>query len=162
MGAAVEEASTAAEADPAGDHLQRLPQDIEAVQCRQLLVQWVSTQRGRVTTIPDLAVISRAAISGMEILLRRLLLPPMANGIPLVAPPGAVDLRARKRRLRLQIAEVVSTSLARIAEPDRAAQFVAFRGRAVKCGRILPPREMLFPNLNRSPRCTIRLAVQRV
>src|ERR1700688_3021174 len=110
--AGVEEASTAAvvctlaaEAVLAGVRIRHLPPVTEVHLLRPLppRVQVVSTQRGRVTAILDPAVISRAGVNGMEILPRHLLLPLMANGIPLAAQLEAVDLRARNRRLGPQV-----------------------------------------------------------
>jgi hypothetical protein len=161
--AAVEGAFTAVaactpveEAEPAEDRIQGL-RLATGVQLRARLPLRVR----RTAIIPDLAVISRAGINVMEIRQVHLRLR-TGGGILLQGQPEAVDLQARHLSPDPLVTLVASTYLARIAEPDRAAQFGAFRGRAAKCGKILPLREMSFPNLNHFPRFTIRSAAQAV
>jgi hypothetical protein len=121
--------------------------------------QGASSHRGPATTILDPAEISRAEISGLEIPLRLPLLPPTVGGIPLEAQLAAADLRADKCKPGPPVTQEASTSLAGIADRDLVQQFGTFRVRVAKFGRMLPPREMLFPGLYRFPLFTIRSAV---
>jgi hypothetical protein len=122
--------------------------------------QGASLLRGQATTILDPVVISRAGISALEIPPRLPVRSPTAGGIPSEAHQVAADLRALHRNPGRQVTQVASTSLTGIAEPDQLDQFAAFRARAAKFGRMLPPREMLFPDLNRFPPFTIRSAAR--
>jgi hypothetical protein len=121
--------------------------------------QVARSPHGLATTILDPAVISQAAISGLEIPLRLHQLSPTAGGIPLEVPPVAVDLRAHHRNPAPQVPQEASTSLAGIAERELQGRFAAFQARVAKFGKMLPPREMLFPGLNRFPLFTIRSGV---
>jgi hypothetical protein len=83
-----------------------------------------------------------------------------ANGVRLAAKLEAADLRrlnpARDPR---QTRAAGGMYLARTGERDLLGRFAAFRVKVAKFGRMLPPREMLFPGLNRFPRFTILSAV---
>lgn len=162
--AAVEEASTAVAAcapvaavRPAEGRIQgpRPATEVQPQARPPLRVRLTAIIRG-------LAVISRAEMNDMEIPRQVLLGLLTVSGIPLRGLPEAVDRQARHPAPDPLVALAASTYFPRIVEPGRAAQFAAFRGRAAKCGKILPALEMLCPNLNRCPRFTIRSAVQPV
>jgi len=153
---AVEEGSTGA---AAGSEEALMPRplrvtEVLVVVAHMLRDQAVSTPRGPATAILDMAVISRAEISGMEIHPRHLPLRQTDNGIHLAARPEAVDLRARKGKQVLQATPAASMYLAGTAQPDLQEQCAAFRARAAKFGRTLL-REIPFPDLNRFPPFTI-------
>jgi hypothetical protein len=118
--------------------------------------QRAGTQRGRVTAILDPAAISRLGISELEIPPRHPLVVPTANGTPLATRLEAVSLQVRNRKLGPRVTREISMSLAVIVERQLLERRVAFQARVGKSGRILPPRKMLFPGLNRFPPSTIR------
>ena len=157
-----EACAPAAEADSAAGRLRRQLPAIEVQVLQRLLHRGpgASSHRGQATAILDPAGISRAGISGLEIPLRLPVRSPTVGGIPLEAQPVAVDLRALHRNLGRQVTQVASMYLTGIVEPELLGQSAAFRARVAKFGRMLPPREMLFPGLNRFPLFTIRSAVQ--
>lgn len=125
-----------------------------------MVLERAGTQRDPATIIHDPEVIPAAEISGTEIPRRRLLLSPMAGGIPLAAQVEAADPRAGNRLPARQATREGSMSLAEIARLVQQGQSVAFQGRAAKSGKMRPRREMLCPDLNRLPPFTIRLAVR--
>ena len=141
----------AAEAGLEGGHIRHLllaTQD-HALQLLLLCAQAVGSQRGLVTTTPGPGAISRAEISGLEILPRRPQQSLTAGGILLAAQLEAVDLPADSRQQGPRAMVAAFTCLAGVADRDLPARSVAFRGKAAKSGRTLPPREMLFAGLNR-------------
>ncbi len=159
----VEEVSPAevacAPAEEAGSAADRQRRPLPAIEVQVLRrAQAASSHRGQAATILDRAVISREEISGLEIPLRLPVRSLTAGGIPLEAQPVAAEVRAPHRNPGPQVTQVASTSLPETAEPDLPGRFAAFRVRVAKFGRMLPPREMLFPGLNRFPRFTIRSA----
>jgi hypothetical protein len=159
-GASAAEVACAPAAE-AGSVAGRLRHPLPAIEVRvPHRAQGASSHRGQATTILDPAGISRAGISALEIPLRLPVRSPTAGGIPSEAQPVAADLRVLHRNPGRQATQVATTSLTGIAELDQLDRFAAFRARAAKFGRMLPPREMLFPDLNRFPRFTIRSAAQ--
>ena len=138
--------------------LLRATQD-HAVRLLLLCARGAASLRGPATIFPGLAVISRAEISALEIPPRRPLPSPTASGIPLAAKLESADPLAGSRQPGPQATVAASTSRAGIARWDPPAQCAAFRDKAAKSGRTLPPREMLFPGRNRFLRFTIRSAV---
>jgi hypothetical protein len=161
--AGVEEASMAEEAcapaEEAGSAAGRLRRPLLPIEVQvPHRAQGASSPRGPATTSLDPAGISRAGISGLGIPPRLPVRSPTAGGIPLEAQPVAVALRAHNRKPGPPVTPEASTPLAGIADRDLVRQFAAFRVKAVKFGRMLPPREMLFPGLNRFPLFTIRSA----
>src|SRR6266851_4754866 len=95
MAVAEEACARPAEAAPTGGRIHRLllvPERHGPI-VRLLCARRVDSQHGPATTVLDPAVISRAGISEWEIPCPRRLASPMADGIPLAARRGAVDLR---------------------------------------------------------------------
>jgi hypothetical protein len=146
----------------AGAHIHHpLPgMQVHAPQGLLVRARGAGTRRGPATITLDRGGLSRAGISGMEIQTRRHPPSRTASGIPSAAQAEAADLRADNRRPGHQATREVSTSLPGIARRDPQGRYAAFQGRAVKFGRMLPHREMLFPGLSRLPRFTIRSAVR--
>jgi hypothetical protein len=108
------------------------------------------------TGVFDPAVIPRAGINGLEIPSPRPLQSPMDGGIRLAALREAAALRACNRKLGPRVTRQDSASSTVIAELGLLARSVAFQGRVAKSGKMLPPREMLFPGLNHFPHFTVR------
>ena len=117
----------------------------------------VGTDREPAMALLDQEVISRAGIRGLAIPPRRLA-PLTGSGILSATQREAVGLRAHNRELEPapRLTREVFTSLAGIAERVLPARYAVFRGRVTMSMRMLPPREMSFPGLNRYPPFTIR------
>jgi hypothetical protein len=156
---AAEARTPVVEAGPGGDLTRlRLPAtEVHALRPRMLRDPAVGTPLGpAIVILLGPAETLRAGISGMEIPPRRPLLSPADNGILLAARLGVVDHRARNREAGLQRMPAASTYLTETAEQDLQVRSAAFRAKAVKSMRMLLWPEMLFPDRNRSRRCTIR------
>jgi hypothetical protein len=148
----------AAEAGPAEGRIRHLlpAMQVRAPQSPILPARMVGTHSDPVTITLVPVAISRAVASVLEIPPRGPLPSPTVGGIPLAVQMEAEGLRAGKRQPRLRTTAAASTSLAAIAPREHPARCEAFRGKAAKSGRMAPPREMLFPGLNRFPPFTIR------
>jgi hypothetical protein len=151
----------AAEAGPAEGRIRHLlpAMQVRAPRSPILPAHRVGTRRGPATITLDPGAVSVAETSVLEIPPRGPLPSATVGGIPLAVQMEAEDLRAGNRQPRLRTTAAASTSLAAIAHREHPARCVALRGKVARCGRILPPREMLFPGLNRFPPFTIRSPV---
>lgn len=133
----------AGEACLAADHMHRLLRGSEGRVARLRNAQEADSQRGQeIAMLPAQATISRAAISGLEIPLRRPQPQRMVNGTPSVVQRDPEDLQVDNWKTGPLEIRVVFAPLAAIDPGDRPGQSGAFRARAVKSGRTPLQREM--------------------